>query len=41
LKQSGSLDSSFWINACAADITEFLPDYYELFACQAVADELL
>jgi len=41
LKQPASLDSSFWINACTAGIVEFLPDYYDLFACQAVADEVL
>jgi len=41
LKQSASLDSSFWINACVAGIVEFLLDYYDLFACQAVAEEVL
>jgi predicted nucleic acid-binding protein len=41
IKQPASLDSSFWINACNAGIAEFLLDYYELFVCRAVADEIL
>ncbi len=41
MKQVASLDSSFWITACGVGVIEFLLDYYRVFACQAVADELL
>lgn len=41
MKRDASLDSSFWITACGVGVTEFLLEYYRLFACQVVADEIL
>jgi predicted nucleic acid-binding protein len=40
VKQNASLDASFWINACNADLVWFLPDYFALFVCNAVAQEI-
>ncbi|MBS1253918.1 MAG: hypothetical protein MAG451_02972 [Anaerolineales bacterium] len=40
MKQNVSLDASFWINACNADLVQFLSDYFVLFACNVVAQEI-
>ena len=40
MKQNASLDASFWINACNADLVGFLFDYFILFVCQVVVDEI-
>lgn len=40
MKQNASLDASFWINAHDANLVRFLPDYFQLFVCQAVAEEI-
>jgi predicted nucleic acid-binding protein len=39
-KQPASLDASFWIGAHKVDLVSFLPEYFNLFVCQAVADEI-
>ncbi|MBC8446907.1 MAG: hypothetical protein H8D78_04080 [Chloroflexi bacterium] len=41
MKQNASLDASFWFNAYEAQVVGFLPNYYNLFVCRAVADEIL
>lgn len=41
MKQNASLDASFWFNACEARVIGFLLNYYNLFVCRAVADEIL
>jgi len=41
VKQNASLDASFWFNAYEARVIGFLPNYYNLFVCRAVADEIL
>lgn len=40
-KRNATLDASFWINASRASLTGFLSDYFDLFVCQAVIDEVL
>lgn len=40
LKQNASLDASFWINACAGNISEFIPIYFHVFAPTIVAQEI-
>jgi len=40
-KRNATLDSSFWINASRASIIGFLSDYFDLFVCQTVIDEIL
>lgn len=40
MKQNASLDASFWINACHADLVRFVFDYFHLFVCQRVVDEI-
>jgi len=40
-KRNATLDTSFWINASRASIIGFLSDYFDLFVCQAVIDEVL
>lgn len=40
MKQNASLDASFWINACAANIVEFAPSYFQLYASTTVAEEI-
>lgn len=40
MKQNASLDASFWINAFAAGLVQFLSDYFELFVCDEVAREI-
>lgn len=40
VKQNASLDASFWINAYNADLVRFLPDYFVLFACSVVVQEI-
>ncbi len=40
MKQNASLDASFWINVCAGKIEEHVVDYFQLFACDAVASEI-
>ena len=40
VKQNASLDASFWINAYDANLVEFLPEYFVLFVCGMVAQEI-
>lgn len=40
MKQNASLDAFFWINAHDAGLVRFLPDYFVLFACNVVAQEI-
>ncbi len=40
VKQNASLDASFWINAFDADLVEFLPEYFVLYVCSVVAEEI-
>jgi predicted nucleic acid-binding protein len=39
-KQNASLDASFWINACAGAVVEYLAAYFRLFTHMVVADEI-
>ena len=39
-KQNASLDASFWINAYNGEIVHLVPDYFRLFACGVVAEEI-
>jgi predicted nucleic acid-binding protein len=40
VKQSASIDASFWINACRGDIILHVADYFYLFASTTVAAEI-
>lgn len=40
VKQNASFDASFWINTCNAGLIGFLFDYFRLFVCQVVVDEI-
>ncbi len=40
MKQNASVDASFWINSCSANIIEFLPDYFQLYATSVIAKEV-
>jgi predicted nucleic acid-binding protein len=39
-KRAASLDASFWINAWWGKIVHFLLDYFVLFTCSIVAEEI-
>ncbi len=40
VKQNASLDASFWINSCNADVVNYLSDFFNLFICQPVVEEI-
>jgi predicted nucleic acid-binding protein len=40
VKQNASLDASFWINVCIAQIVEYLPDYFTIYAPPSVTAEI-
>lgn len=40
MKQSASIDASFWINACRGDIILYVADYFHLFSPAVVAAEI-
>ena len=39
-KQNASIDASFWINICAAELVEFLSEYFILYSNSIVALEI-
>ncbi len=40
MKQYASLDASFWINVCNANIAAYLKNYFQLYAASVVAKEI-
>lgn len=40
VKQKASLDASFWINTCAANIITFVPQYFDILAPSIVTQEI-
>jgi predicted nucleic acid-binding protein len=40
VKQNASLDASFWINICLAQIVEYLPNYFTTYVPPSVAAEI-
>jgi predicted nucleic acid-binding protein len=40
MKQNASMDASFWINACAGGIVDYVIDYFTLFVPEVVAQEI-
>lgn len=40
MNQNASLDASFWINACAGNVVQFVPRYFHLFTPDVVAREI-
>jgi len=40
-KRNAALDTSFWINTFKVSIARFLNDYFDLFVCQAVIEEVM